>query len=134
MYKSRRVDTLLSENETYSYLTSINRNGFKDYKSSTLENHVQLFLILRRRSDVWVGFWLNQLRPYIADQTLRIHKTAVLSASSKYCSKTYCQTCRQMLEFNEGSPNKQRACNILLNGMGDCCEKYMTRALSTYHT
>ena len=127
MYKSRRVDTLLSENETYSYLTSINRNGFKDF---------QPFLIFRRRSDAWVKSWLNlnQLRPSITDKALRIHKTAVLSASSKYCSKTYCQTCRQMLEFNEGSPNKQRACNILLNGMGDCCEKYMTRALSTYHT
>ena len=127
MYKSRRVDTLLSENETYSYLTSINRNGFKDF---------QPFLIFRRRSDAWVKSWLNlnQLRPSITDKALRIHKTAVLSASSKYCSKTYCQTCRQMLEFNEGSPNKQRACNILLNGMGDCCEKYMTRALSTYQT
>ena len=127
MYKSRRVDTLLSENETYSYLTSINRIGFKDF---------QPYLIFRRRSDAWVKSWLNlnQLRPSITDKALRIHKTAVLSASSKYCSKTYCQTCRQMLEFNEGSPNKQRACNILLNGMGDCCEKYMTRALSTYRT
>ena len=77
--------------------------------------------------------WYFRKAQSVNDQTPWIHKTAVLSASSKYCSKTYCQTCRQMLEFNEGSPNKQRACNILLN-QGGCCERYMTRALSMYHS
>ena len=120
VYKSSGVDSSLSENETYSYLSSINSHGFKHRTFSTL-------------SGLAIRAWYFRKAQSVNDQTPWIHKTAVLSASSKYCSKTYCQTCRQMLEFNEGSPNKQRACNILLN-QGSCCERYMTRALSMYHS